>query len=174
MIPAAASRCSLYPVSSEFICRPTFGLVTGQFLLFQRVSIQIHDFQARIMGWKIAERHPKLSVSIESQTNLFFFFRRNKLPLRRSRIVKCLCQNFKCRCSSHLLIAPCAFPLGFISPRISNTNHGNLSRHSRGADIHHFDACNTVSVSFDQPHRSFSFQLIGIRLHNYMMKCCIK
>ena len=65
---------------------------------------------------------------------------------------------------SDLLVAPSSFPLGLVSPRIADADHRQLARRPRCLDIHQFDASNTVSVTFNQSERSFSFRDFRIRL----------
>lgn len=83
--------------------------------------------------------------------------------LKSSKIITLRCWE---RVEFILLITPSSFPFCFIAPRIADTNHGDLSRHSRCTDVHHFDACNTVGMAFNQSEWSFSFFLTGIGLIN--------
>ena len=52
----------------------------GQFVFFQRVRMQVDDLQARKVGDKVVERHPKLAVVVERQTDFLFVVLRDELP----------------------------------------------------------------------------------------------
>lgn len=79
MVSAASGRSSTHPVAFESARFPAF-LAIG--LLFQRVGIQINDFEPRKVCLEVAVRHPELAIMLETQTNFFFLVVRNELPLR--------------------------------------------------------------------------------------------
>ena len=141
-------------------------------IIFQRIRIQVDDFQSWIMCAEITERHPKLAVVAETQTNFFLLIIRDKLPLGRPVLDEYISKmsfyffvkTSNCLFHQDILITPSTFPFGLVSPRISNADHWNLASHARGTNIHHFDASNTVSMSFNQAKWRLCFQNIRIRL----------
>ena len=89
MIATSSGRSALDPVAFEVASLPPFLF---RFVFFQRIGIQIDDFQPREVGGKVAEGHPKLAIAFERQADLLLLIIRDKLPLWRSARGHTLCK----------------------------------------------------------------------------------
>jgi hypothetical protein len=107
------------------------------------------------MSGEILKRHPKFTVLVEVQTDLFLFRVGNITPLGR-------------------LIAPWTVPFRFVTPRISQSQEWYLTSTARSFDINVTHARYTISMASDQTFASFGLQYIriGLKLLNKNIKQC--